>query len=48
MQGLADAQGRSGDWQSIASANGVENPRLLAPGQLLDLGAGAARNGSGG
>jgi hypothetical protein len=25
------------DWQSIASANGIENPRFLKPGQLIDL-----------
>jgi Contractile injection system tube protein len=36
LQGLADASG-IGDWQSIATANGIENPRLLAPGQLLNL-----------
>jgi Contractile injection system tube protein len=29
--------GPSGDWQSIAAANGIENPRLLKPGQLIDL-----------
>jgi hypothetical protein len=37
MQGLAEAEGRGGDWQSIASANGIENPRRLAPGQLIDV-----------
>jgi hypothetical protein len=42
LQGLADRQGR-GDWQSIATANGIENPRLLAPGQLIDV---TARLGS--
>lgn len=36
VQGLADGAGK-GDWQSIAAANGIENPRLLAAGQLLDL-----------
>jgi Contractile injection system tube protein len=25
------------DWQSIASANGIENPRLLEPGQFIDF-----------
>jgi len=29
--------GPGSDWQSIASANGIENPRLLKPGQLIDL-----------
>jgi hypothetical protein len=38
VQQLADAAGR--DWQAVASANGVENPRILAPGQLLDMGTG--------
>jgi hypothetical protein len=26
-------------WQDIAAANGIENPRLLAPGQLLNVNA---------
>jgi hypothetical protein len=30
-------QGSGADWQSIAQANGIENPRLLKPGQLIDL-----------
>ena len=25
------------DWQTIAAANGIENPRMLEPGQLIDL-----------
>lgn len=29
--------GNGADWQSIAAANGIENPRLLQPGQLIDL-----------
>ena len=33
----AAAGGR--DWQSIAAANGIENPRLLAPGQRIDFSA---------
>jgi hypothetical protein len=37
LQGLADRAGKGGDWQAIASANGIENPRLLQPGQLIDL-----------
>ncbi len=37
LQGLAAAAGAGADWQSIARANGIENPRLLAPGQLIDL-----------
>jgi hypothetical protein len=37
VQGLAAQAGRSDDWQRIAAANGIENPRLLAPGQMLNL-----------
>lgn len=40
LQQLAAAIGKAGDWQSIASANGIENPRRMAPGQLVDLQAG--------
>jgi hypothetical protein len=41
FQGLADAQGQGANWQAAASQNGIENPRLLAPGQLVDLNPGA-------
>jgi hypothetical protein len=37
LQGLAAGIGGGADWQAIAAANGIENPRLLAPGQLVDL-----------
>jgi hypothetical protein len=37
LQGLAAAAGA--DWQNIAAANGIENPRALVPGQLIDLSA---------
>lgn len=38
LQGLAASLGQAAaDWQSIASANGIENPRLLQPGALIDL-----------
>ena len=39
LPGLAAAAGVGAglDWQGVASANGIENPRLLAPGQLIDL-----------
>lgn len=40
VQSLVDALGRGADWQSIAAANGIENPRLLQPGQLLNLNPG--------
>jgi hypothetical protein len=37
VQGLAAQQGKGDDWQRIAAANNVENPRRLPPGQLLDM-----------
>ncbi|MCK6587301.1 MAG: peptidoglycan-binding protein [Polyangiaceae bacterium] len=37
VQGLAASQGKGKDWQGIAAANDVENPRKLSPGQLLDM-----------
>jgi hypothetical protein len=37
LQGIAAASGGGREWQQIAAANGIENPRLLAPGQLIDL-----------
>lgn len=39
LQGLASAAGATASWQSIAAANGIENPRQLDPGQLIDLNA---------
>jgi hypothetical protein len=39
VQGLASSQGKSDDWQAIAAANGIENPRRLQTGQLLDMNA---------
>jgi hypothetical protein len=36
--GSGDSSGGGGrDWQSVASANGIENPRLLQPGQFIDF-----------
>jgi hypothetical protein len=46
VQGLADTAGAS-DWQSIAAANGIENPRLLTPGTLVDLSLQAPTIGGG-
>ena len=37
LQSLADRSGQGADWQGIAAANGIENPRLLAPGQLVNI-----------
>ncbi|MEF8700383.1 MAG: peptidoglycan-binding protein [Candidatus Accumulibacter sp. UW20] len=34
---------QNGGWQKIALANGIENPRALAPGQLIDLTASKPR-----
>jgi hypothetical protein len=38
-EGAGGGGGRSKNWQDIAAANGIENPRLLAPGQLIDINA---------
>jgi Contractile injection system tube protein len=43
QQLMAQAGERS--WQAAAAANRIENPRLLRPGQLVDLGRGAASGG---
>jgi len=37
VQSMAEAGGKGRDWQSVAAANGIENPRLLQPGQFIDL-----------
>src|SRR5262249_24212512 len=37
VQGLSASAGLGDNWQAIATANGIENPRLLAPGQLINL-----------
>jgi hypothetical protein len=39
LQAMADAAGLGDRWQELAAANGVVNPRVMAPGQLLDLSA---------
>lgn len=36
VQSMAAAKGIS-DWKSVASANGIEDPLRLQPGQLIDL-----------
>lgn len=43
LQGLAAEQGKGANWMAIAEANGIENPRLLAPGQLIDMNVPAPR-----
>jgi len=40
LQGLAAQAGLGDNWQAIASANGIENPRRLEPGQLINLNVG--------
>jgi hypothetical protein len=37
VQGLASSAGKGDDWQDIAAANGIENPRSLDEGQIIDL-----------
>jgi hypothetical protein len=37
LQSMAAAEGKQDQWQQIALANNIENPRLLAAGQLVDL-----------
>lgn len=37
LQGMAAIKGRASMWQDIAAANGIENPRRLLPGQLVDM-----------
>jgi contractile injection system tube protein/LysM domain-containing protein len=37
LQGLASSLGKGDNWQAIAEANGIENPRMLQPGQLIDM-----------
>lgn len=39
LQQIAENQGKGNNWQSIAAANNIENPRLLQPGQLIDMNA---------
>jgi hypothetical protein len=39
LQKLAAGMGKAQEWQRIARNNGIENPRLLSPGQLIDMNA---------
>lgn len=38
-EGLVGNSGGPRSWQQVALANGIENPRALRPGQLIDLAA---------
>jgi len=42
LQGLAASAGTGLNWQALARANGVENPRQLQAGQLLNLSVNAS------
>lgn len=42
----AAAQAGNSDWQSVALANGIENPRMLAPGTLVNLNASVSAGAS--
>ncbi len=37
LQSMAAAQGKGDQWQQIAAANNIENPRVLNPGQLVNM-----------
>jgi Contractile injection system tube protein len=37
LQKLAAGLGKAEEWQRIARNNGIENPRMLAPGQLINM-----------
>ena len=36
LQSIAAGSGQGSNWQAVAEANGIENPRLLQPGQLIN------------
>jgi len=40
MPEIAGEQGLQDDWQNIAAANGIENPRFITPGTLINMDAG--------
>ncbi len=37
IQSIAASAGLGSNWQAVAEANGIENPRLLEPGQLINV-----------
>jgi hypothetical protein len=39
LQGMTASAGIAADWQGVALANNIENPRILQPGQLINLNA---------
>jgi len=42
VAGLAGRDGAASDWKQVAAANGIENPRALGAGTLLNLKAGVS------
>jgi len=46
LQGMAAGLPGAPSWQAIAAANGIENPRLLSPGQLVNLNVSAGASAS--
>ena len=44
LPALTASLGVSASWQAIATANGIENPRLLAPGQLINMNLSTGRS----
>lgn len=46
FQAMADLNGVGANWQAHASANGIENPRALTPGQFLSFNASASASAS--
>jgi hypothetical protein len=42
VQGIAAQAGTSVSWKVVAAANNIDNPRILPPGTVLDLSAGAS------
>jgi hypothetical protein len=45
IQDMAANRGLGGNWQEIAAANQIENPRLLRPGRFIDMNPPASGRG---
>lgn len=46
FQAMADLNGVGANWQAYASANGIENPRALTPGQFVSFNSSASASAS--
>lgn len=46
LQSLAGRAGVSASWKDIAAANNIDNPRMVQPGTVLNLNAGASVSAS--